>query len=117
GGSALRSSTAVVVTELVVLLVIPAIYVSFAPAALLRRIWRMGEEDELRAAVQDLLIFTPTREVLAERAATWAMRLLGGNAAFITDADGRFIANAATAPARPRHLMPAPRKNPLGPPH
>ncbi|OLE73007.1 MAG: hypothetical protein AUG05_02240 [Actinobacteria bacterium 13_1_20CM_2_66_18] len=116
GGSALRSPTAIVVTELVVLMVIPAIYVSFAPPALLRRIWRMGEEDELRAAIQDLLIFSPTREVLAERAATWAMRLLGGNAAFITDADGKFIANAGIDPARAAHLMAEQRKNPLGAP-
>jgi len=116
GGSALRSPTAIVVTELVVLMVIPAIYVSFAPPALLRRIWRMGEEDELRAAIQDLLIFSPTREVLAERAATWAMRLLGGNAAFITDPDGKFIANAGIDPARAAHLMAEQRKNPLGAP-
>jgi len=116
GGSALRSPTAIVVTELVVLMVIPAIYVSFAPPALLRRIWRMGEEDELRTAIQDLLIFSPTREVLAERAATWAMRLLGGNAAFITDADGKFIANAGIDPARAAHLMAEQRKNPLGAP-
>lgn len=116
GGSALRSPTAIVVTELVVLMVIPAIYVSFAPPALLRRIWRMGEEDELRAAIQDLLIFSPTREVLAERAATWAMRLLGGNAAFITDPDGKFIANAGIDPARAAHLMAEQRKNSLGAP-
>jgi len=116
GGSALRSSTAVVVTELVVLVVIPAIYVSFAPPVLLRRIWRMGEEDELRAAIQDLLIFTPTREVLAERAATWAMRLLGGNAAFITDSDGKVIAHAGIDPARAAHLMAEQRTNPVGAP-
>ena len=116
GGSALRSPTAIVVTELVVLMVIPAIYVSFAPPALLRRIWRMGEEDELRTAIQDLLIFSPTREVLAERAATWAMRLLGGNAAFITDPDGKFIANAGIDPARAAHLMAEQRKNSLGAP-
>src|SRR4029079_1820242 len=50
GGGALRSPTAGIVTELIVLAVVPAIYVSFAPPALLRRIWRMGEENELRAA-------------------------------------------------------------------
>src|SRR5256885_8228946 len=116
GGSALRSPTAIVVTELVVLMVIPAIYVSFAPPALLRRIWRMGEEDELRAAIQDLLIFSPTREVLAERAATWAMRLLGGNAAFITDPDGKVIAHAGIDPARAAHLMAEQRTNPAGAP-
>jgi len=105
GGSALQSPAAIIVTELVALAVVPAIYVSFAPPALLRRIWRMGEENELRASIQDLLIFSPTREVLAERATAWAMRLLGGNAAFIVDTDGRVIAHVGIEPARAAHLM------------
>jgi len=105
GGSALQSPAATIVVELFVLAVVPAIYVSFAPPALLRRIWRMGEENELRAAIQDLLIFTPTRQDLAERATVWAARLLGGSAAFITDADGKVIAHAGIEPARAAHLM------------
>jgi signal transduction histidine kinase len=105
GGSALRSPTAVIVTELIALAVVPAIYVSFAPPALLRRIWRMGEEDELRAAIQDLLIFSPTRNVLAERAIVWAVRLLGGNAGFITDAEGKVIAHSGIDPARAVRLL------------
>jgi signal transduction histidine kinase len=105
GGSALRSPTAIIVTELIVLAVVPAIYVSFAPPALLRRIWRMSEEDELRAAIQDLLIFSPTRNVLAERAITWAVRLLGGNAGFITDPRGNVMAHSGIDPARAAHLL------------
>jgi signal transduction histidine kinase len=105
GGSALQSPTAVIVTELVVLAVVPAIYVSFAPPALLRRLWRMGEEDELRAAIQDLLIFSPTRQVLAERATTWAVRLLGGNAGFIADGEGKVIAHSGIDRARAAHLL------------
>ena len=40
---------------------VPVIYVSFAPPSILRRIWRMGEENALRGAMQDLLIFSPDR--------------------------------------------------------
>jgi signal transduction histidine kinase len=92
GGGALRSPTAVLITQLVALAVVPAIYVSFAPPALLRRIWRMGEEDEVRAAMQDLLIFSPSRQVLAERAVYWAVRLMGATAGFVKGADGKLLA-------------------------
>ncbi len=92
GGGALQSPTAIFVTQLFALAAVPVIYVSFAPPALLRRLWRVGEENEVRAAMQDLLIFSPTREAMAERAAFWAMRLVGANAAFIVDPDGRVIA-------------------------
>jgi signal transduction histidine kinase len=92
GGSALQSPTAVLITQLVALAVVPAIYVSFAPPALLRRIWRMGEENEVRAAMQDLLIFSPSRQVLAERAVYWAVRLMGATAGFVTGPDGKLLA-------------------------
>jgi signal transduction histidine kinase len=92
GGSALQSPTAVLVTQLVALAVVPAIYVSFAPPSLLRRIWRMSEENEVRAAMQDLLIFSPSRQVLAERAVYWAVRLMGATAGFVTDPDGKVLA-------------------------
>ena len=92
GGSALQSPTAVLITQLVALAVVPAIYVSFAPPSLLRRIWRMSEENEVRAAMQDLLIFSPSRQVLAERAVYWAVRLMGATAGFVTGPDGKLLA-------------------------
>ncbi|HKW71528.1 MAG TPA: hypothetical protein VJQ08_01730, partial [Candidatus Dormibacteraeota bacterium] len=61
GGSTLQSPPAILVTQLLALAAVPAIYVSLAPPALLRRIWRMSEEDNLRASMQDLLIFSPNR--------------------------------------------------------
>jgi len=94
GGSRLQSPTAIIVTQLLALAVVPAIYVSLLPPSLLRRIWRMSEEDALRAAMQDLLIFTPTREVIADRAAFWAVRLFGAKAGFVVDADGKVIATS-----------------------
>ena len=92
GGSALQSPTAVLITQLVALAVVPAIYVSFAPPSLLRRIWRMSEEKEVGAAMQDLLIFSPSRQVLAERAVYWAVRLMGASAGFVTGPDGKLLA-------------------------
>src|ERR1700694_714587 len=92
GGNALKSPAAIIATQLLALAVVPIIYVSFAPPSLLRRIWRMGEEAELRSAIQDLLIFSTTREELAEKAAGWAKRLLGAQGAFIVDSEGGLMA-------------------------
>jgi signal transduction histidine kinase len=91
-GGAVQSPVAVIATQLLALAMVPLIYVSFAPPSLLRRIWRMGEEMELRAAIQDLLIFSPTRQDLAEKAAGWAKRLLGTQGAFIVDSEGSLMA-------------------------
>jgi len=105
GGSAFQSPTAVLVTQLVALTVVPAIYVSFAPPAILRRIWRMSEENEVRAALQDLLIFSPSRQVLAERAVYWAVRLMGATAGFVTSADGKLLAATGMDEASAEALM------------
>jgi signal transduction histidine kinase len=94
GGSALQSPLAIIITQLIALAMVPVIYVSFAPPGLLRRIWRMGVEAELRSAIQDLLLFSPTRHELAEKAAGWARRLLGAHAAFIVDSQGTLMAGA-----------------------
>jgi signal transduction histidine kinase len=77
---------------------VPAIYVSFMPPALVRRIWRLGEEPDVRAALQDLLVFSPNRKVIAERAAYWAARMMGASAGFVVDADGRVLAATGIEP-------------------
>jgi signal transduction histidine kinase len=84
----------VIVIQLIALATVPVIYASFAPPALLRRVWRMGEEAELRDAIQDLLIFSPSRQELAEKAAGWAKRLLGAHGAFIVDSEGAVMARS-----------------------
>ena len=94
GGGAVQSPTAIIGTQLIALAMVPIIYISFAPPGLLRRIWRMGEEAELRAAIQDLLIFSPTRQNLAEKAVGWAKRLLGAQGAFIVDFEGSIVATS-----------------------
>jgi signal transduction histidine kinase len=93
GGSAVQSPTAIIATQLIALAMVPVIYVSFAPPSMLRGVWRMGEAAELRAAIQDLLIFSPTRQDLAEKAIGWAKRLLGAQGAFIVDSEGTIVAS------------------------
>ncbi len=117
GGSRLQSPVAVLVTQLVALVAVPAIYVSLAPPSLVRRIWRMGEEDALRGAMQDLLIFSPSRQVLAERAVFWGVRLLGGKAGFMVDADGKMIATAGIEPDRAAALVASPERVVRAPMH
>jgi signal transduction histidine kinase len=94
GGEAVRSPAAIVATQLIALAMVPIIYVSFAPPAILRGVWRMGETAELRAAIQDLLIFSPTRQDLAEKATGWAKRLLGAQGAFIVDSASTIVASS-----------------------
>ncbi len=106
GGAALRSSWAIVVTQLLALVSVPLIYFSFAPPNLLRRLWRMGEEVAMRAAWHDLLIFSPTRQVLAERAAGWATRVVGAEAAFVVDADGSLLAFSGLDRAAAEAMLP-----------
>jgi signal transduction histidine kinase len=94
GGSAFQSPAAVITTQLIALAMVPVIYASFAPPALLRGVWRMSEQNELTAAIQDLLIFSPTRQDLAEKAIGWAKRLLGAHGAFIVDSEGVLMASS-----------------------
>ena len=114
GGRALQSPTAIVITQLIALVTVPAIYVSFAPPALLRRIWRMSEENAVRAAMQDLLIFSPTREVMAERAIFWAVRLVGATAGFVADAKGTIMATAGISDGEAATLLSGPQTQSAG---
>lgn len=85
GGTAIQSPGWTIAIQLVALAMVPVIYVSVAPPAALRNIWRMSEQSKLRDAIQDLLIFSPDPGALAEAAVGWAMRLLGAHAGFIVD--------------------------------
>ncbi|MDQ6878652.1 MAG: hypothetical protein M3082_13390, partial [Candidatus Dormibacteraeota bacterium] len=111
-GSATRTPFFMLGTDLVTLAIVPILYVSFSPPTWLRWIWRQPEEDAVRNALHDLLLFSPDRATLAQRALGWAKRLVGGAGAFIVDSDGTILAAqdmtldeakaiAAGAPARP----------------
>jgi len=77
----------------VVILVVPMLYASFSPPTWLRRLWSQPEENEVRRAMHDLLLYSADRVSLAERALDWAERLVGGVAAFIVDSDGSILAS------------------------
>jgi signal transduction histidine kinase len=107
GGSAVQSPAGVIATQLIALAMVPVIYASLAPPALLRRIWRMGEEVELRAAIQDLLIFSATQEELAVKASGWAKRLLGAEGAFVVDSEGTQMARSSIESVEVNEIMSA----------
>jgi signal transduction histidine kinase len=114
GGSAVQSPTAIIATQLIALAMVPVIYVSFAPPGILRGVWRMGEAAELRAAIQDLLIFSPTRQDLAEKATGWAMRLLGAQGAFIVDSEGTIVASSGVDDVEVIEIIAARKGGPQG---
>jgi signal transduction histidine kinase len=114
GGSAVQSPTAIIATQLIALAMVPVIYVSFAPPSILRGLWRTRETAALRAAIQDLLIFSPTRQDLAEKATGWAKRLLGAQGAFIVDAEGTVVAGSGIDDAEVMEIIAARRGAPEG---
>jgi signal transduction histidine kinase/DNA-binding response OmpR family regulator len=87
-GLLIRSQVITIVIEFVTLAIIPLLYASFAPPAWLRRQWRAGEEEGIRAFMEQLLV-SDDRDALAARALEWAMRLIGGASAVLFDANGR----------------------------
>jgi signal transduction histidine kinase len=87
-----RQPVAQLVTQLIALLVAPLLYIAFSPPRWLRREWMYPEEQAYRDAVRELLLFSPTRQKLAERALEWAIRFVGADAGFIADADGTVLA-------------------------
>jgi signal transduction histidine kinase len=50
-------------------------------------------EDQFRSALHDLLLYSPDRETLAQRALAWAQRLTGGESGFVIDSDGSILAS------------------------
>lgn len=79
--------------SLLALAIVPILYVAFFPPVWLRRIWRQPEEDQFRHALHDLLLYSPDRTTLAERALAWSERLVGGDAAFVIDSDRSILAS------------------------
>ena len=78
----------------IALVSVPLIYVGFSPPAWLRRLWREAEEEAFRHATSDLLVYSPSRQEMAQRSVEWAMRLAGGDGAFIAEPSGQVLAVA-----------------------
>jgi signal transduction histidine kinase len=98
------SDAATVALDLVALGIVPILYGAFFPPVWLRRIWRQPEEEQFRSALHDLLLYSPDRVTLAEKALGWAERLVGGESAFIVDADGALLASKGMTMADARQL-------------
>jgi signal transduction histidine kinase len=98
-GSAAHTPNFRLFTGLVTLAIVPLLYVSFSPPVWLRRIWREPEEEAFRNALHDLLLYSPDRQTLAQRALAWATRLVGGASAVIVDVDGSVLAARDMTPA------------------
>ena len=64
----------------------------------------MIEEGQFRSALHDLLLYSPDRQTLAQRALGWALRLAGGESAFIIDSDRSILATTGLDQAEAVHL-------------
>lgn len=93
--------------QVVALAIVPLLYASFSPPAWLRRLWRQTEEEQLNGAVRDLILFSPDRRTLGERALDWALRLVGGAAGLVEDCDGSFLARRGLDEDEARALVSA----------
>jgi signal transduction histidine kinase len=97
-GNRVASTEAQLVTQVIALAMVPVLYSSLSQPGQLRRQWRASEQDELQAAIKDLLVFNPDRAAAADRAVRWAARLVGADAAFILDRDGQPLAQVGMSP-------------------
>ena len=109
-----RTPTVQLLTQLIAMLAVPFLYASFSPPVWLRRTWREKEEEAFRLAMRDLLLFSPSRQVLAERGLEWALRLVGADAALIADSDGSALAAHGVWPERVKSLLNDIEQNPGG---
>src|SRR5437773_8972074 len=87
-----------IIFELVALAIVPLLYASFSPPSWLRRQWRAGEEEGLRAFMEDLLV-SENRDALASRALELAVRLVGGGSAVLFNAQGTATSTRGPEPA------------------
>ncbi|HEV2477020.1 MAG TPA: histidine kinase dimerization/phospho-acceptor domain-containing protein, partial [Candidatus Dormibacteraeota bacterium] len=83
-GALTRHPVVQIVTQVIALAIVPLLYVSFSPPAWLRREWRAGEEEGLRAFMEELLL-VPDDGALVQRGLGWAERLVGGEGAAMFD--------------------------------
>ena len=104
-----QASPTALILQVITLLAIPALYVSFAPPRWLRRTWRAGEEEAFNEALHDLLLDSPNTGVLADRALSWAVRLVGAEGGVMIDAHGQVLARRDV----PEDLVPSLSSGPI----
>ncbi|HVC41284.1 MAG TPA: ATP-binding protein [Candidatus Saccharimonadales bacterium] len=91
-GAVLGSDHPEITVALPALAVLPLLYVGFGPPRWLLGFWRQREEGHFREAFTDLVLYSPDRQRLAERAVEWAARLVGADGAVIATDDGEVLA-------------------------
>src|SRR5258707_2367328 len=74
------------------------LYGSLAKPVWLRQLWSRPEEEELRNALHELLLYSPDRATLATRALAGGARMVGAPAGFIEDSDGSVLAAHGLTP-------------------
>jgi diguanylate cyclase (GGDEF)-like protein/PAS domain S-box-containing protein len=92
--SSLHSIAVSIAVEVVVLLALPQLYMSFSPPRWLRAAWRAGDERTLQRATDDLLVYAPDEATVARRALDWALRLAGADGGAVLAPDGSTLAQA-----------------------
>jgi signal transduction histidine kinase/CheY-like chemotaxis protein len=97
-GSLASNPTFQVAIEVMALVIVPLLYVSFSPPSWLRRQWRASEEEGLQEFMNDLLELNASPADLTERALDWAMRLAGGAAIAAFDGSGAVIGARSLEP-------------------
>jgi signal transduction histidine kinase/CheY-like chemotaxis protein len=90
-GALARTPAVEVLIQLMALLIVPLLYVSFSPPSWLRRQWRAAEEEGLQVFMRDLLLLRDDLSVLTNRGLDWTMRLVGGVATVAFDGNGMSI--------------------------
>jgi PAS domain S-box-containing protein len=75
-------------------LLLPVMWAAFCPPRMLRRFWRVEEEEALRRSLHDLFLETPDRRALADRALAWAIRLIGADGGMVVAANGEMLASS-----------------------
>ena len=100
-GTAATTPALQVLVAVVGLLVVPLLYVSFAPPRWLRRLWRHPAEATFRRGITELLSFVPEATTMAARSLEWAVSMVGADAGLVAAADSGIMAlrNLTTAEA------------------
>ena len=96
-GLTVRSPAVQIAIEIAALAIVPLLYASFAPPSWLRRQWRAGEEESLRAFMEQVLL-GDDRDALATRALELGTRLVGAESGVLFDATGKPVAARGLEP-------------------
>ena len=103
-GSFASSLAFTLATQALGFVILPILYVSFAPPGWLRRIWREKEEQAFAEGIRELMLFSSDRVALALRAVDWGTRLVGAAGGAIVDASGEVLAADGIDEARVREI-------------